>query len=179
MKKGNLVFATTNPDKIKEAEEILGLEIISEKIELDEIQSLDFVDVITHKAIQAYEKLGRPVLVEDSGIIFNCLGKLPGVFTKWFTKSIDLDNLVHLIDRYVDKTVVAVSYFGLYDGSNLKIGVGMLKGKIVPPRGKNGFGWDPIFIPDGSKETFAEMDGQTKNTLSMRKLALKDLFRQI
>lgn len=52
---------------------------------------------------------------------------------------------------------------------------GSIKGKIVSPRGDSGFGWDPIFQPDGSKETFAEIDREMKNSISMRRNALNKL----
>ncbi len=179
MKRDSLIFATTNEGKLKEAKDILGVDIISEKIELDEIQSLSFEEVIEHKAKQAYSKIGKPVLVEDSGIIFNALGKLPGVFTKWFLKSVELNDLVKLCEIKNDFEASAVSYFGIFDGTSTKIGIGIINGKVVAPRGTNGFGWDSIFVPNGSSQTFGEMDGITKNLISMRKLALENLLKQI
>lgn len=59
-----------------------------EKIELDEIQSLNLDEVVTHKVKQAYEKAEKPVLVEDTSLIFLALGKLPGTFIRFFVQEI-------------------------------------------------------------------------------------------
>ncbi len=179
MKTKKIIFATTNEGKIREATDILRVPVEPLKIELDEIQSLDFKEVIEHKAKQAYEKTGEPVLVEDSGIIFNGLGKLPGVFTKWFSKSLDNDGMVKLLEAFENKEATAVSYVGYYDGKNMIVEYGETKGRVVAPRGSEGFGWDPIFEPAGHTKTFAEMDFETKNSLSMRKFALMNFLQAI
>ena len=61
------------------------------------------------------------------------------------------------------------------DGSEPRFFEGSVKGRIVSPRGDMGFGWDPIFQPDGYNKTFAEMNEEEKNSLSMRKIALQGL----
>lgn len=179
MKIKKIVFATTNEGKIREATDILRVPVEPLKIELDEIQSLDFREVIEHKAKQAFEKAGQPVLVEDSGIIFDGLGKLPGVFTKWFSKSLNNDGMVKLLEGFENKEATAVSYVGYYDGKKMIIEYGETKGRVVLPRGTEGFGWDPIFEPTGHAMTFAEMDMETKNSLSMRKFALMGFLQAI
>jgi non-canonical purine NTP pyrophosphatase (RdgB/HAM1 family) len=170
-----LIFATTNQGKITEAAAILDIEIVPMSLELEEIQSLDFSEVIAHKAKQAFEKTQKPVLVEDSGIIFHALDKLPGVFTKWFYESIGNEGMVRLLHDFEDKSATAVSYVGYYTGKELIIAHGETSGTTVSLRGTQGFGWDPIFQPDGFKGTFAEMNPRTKNSCSMRKKALENL----
>lgn len=174
-----ILFATTNEGKIREAISILNITVEPIKIELDEIQSLNFKEVIEHKARQAFEKMGHPVLVEDSGIIFDGLGQLPGVFTKWFLVSLKNEGMVKLLDGFENKKATAISYVGYYDGKNMIIEYGETAGKVVLPRGGSGFGWDPIFEPDGCNETFAEMNMDTKNQFSMRKLALTKFLESI
>jgi XTP/dITP diphosphohydrolase len=107
MKIQKIVFATTNEGKIREATGILRIPVEPLKIELDEIQSLDFREVIEHKARQAFEKTGQAVLVEDSGIIFNGLGKLPGVFTKWFAKSVGNEGMIKMLSEFENKEATA------------------------------------------------------------------------
>ncbi len=179
MKLTKILFATTNEGKIREATDILGIEVEPIKIELDEIQSLDFREVIEHKAKQAFEKVGQPVLVEDSGIIFTALGQLPGVFTKWFLKSLKNEGMVKLLDTFENKEAIAVSYVGFYDGQTMIVEFGETKGRIVAPRGDGGFGWDPIFEPTGHDQTFGEMDSNLKNDFSMRKVALMNFLKAL
>lgn len=74
----------------------------------------------------------------------------------------------------------AVVCLAIYNGKNCKVYKGEIKGKIsLAPKGKSGFGWDPIFIPAGYNKTFAEMGAWEKNKISMRKLALEKLKKDL
>lgn len=64
------------------------MEVLHEKIELDEIQSLDLGEIVEHKVEQAYEKAQRPILVEDTALEFCALGKLPGTFIRFFVQEL-------------------------------------------------------------------------------------------
>lgn len=76
------VFITGNQKKADYLSKYLGHTIDHVKVDLDEIQSLDLKEVVRHKMRQAYEKVGRPVLVEDVSLEFSALGKLPGTFIR-------------------------------------------------------------------------------------------------
>ena len=74
----------------------------------------------------------------------------------------------------------AITYLGIFNGQKYKLFKGEIEGKIArKPKGKNGFGWDPIFIPKGHSKTFAEMNPDEKNMISMRKQALTKLKKEI
>ena len=172
----NLTFITGNANKAKELERSLKLPVMHQKIDLIEVQSLDLYEIISHKAKEAYKILDSPVLVEDTSLEINALGKIPGPFIKWFLKEIGNEGICTMIHNFKSRDAVAKSVFGYYDGSVLKIFEGEIKGKISKvPKGKNGFGWDAIFIPKGSRKTRAEMSEQEQEKYSMRRIALSYL----
>lgn len=80
----SITFITGNQKKADYMRKLLMIPIEHIKLELDEIQSLDLREVVEHKAIQAYEKIRKPVLVDDVSFEFCALGKLPGTFVKYF-----------------------------------------------------------------------------------------------
>lgn len=155
----NIAYVTGNEYKAKYFSEILGIEISHAAVEVDEVQSLDLVEVVSKKAKSAYEQIGRPVIVEDTSLIFSCLGRLPGTFIKWFLDEISQDGLCRLIDNDRKRQAVASAAFAYFDGNELKIFKGSVVGKIAEkPAGESGFGWNPIFIPDGHDQTLAQMN---------------------
>lgn len=151
-------FLTGNKNKAEYLSRYIGLEIPHQKIDLIEIQSLDLTEVVNHKAKQAYEILGSPVLVEDVSLEFNALGKLPGTFIKFFLEEMSEEQICRLLDGK-DKTAIARCIYVYYDGVEVVHFKGELKGQIAQhPAGNNGYGWDKIFIPEGYNITRAEMD---------------------
>lgn len=86
------------------------------------------------------------------------------------------EGLCKILDPYEDRSALAKVCFGLYDGKDLKMFEGEMSGTIAPkPRGEKGFGWDPVFIPEGNEKTWGEMDVLEQDETSMRKIALKKL----
>ena len=144
---------------------------------MEEIQSLDLEKIVVQKAKDAFCILKSPVLVEDISLRFNALGNLPGPLIRWFLDDLGNSGLCHLINHHKkDRSAVAEVAFCYYDGDDAKIFKAKARGKIASrPRGKRGFGWDPIFIPDGYKQTWAEMNSEDQNASSMRKIALRKL----
>lgn len=87
-----LKFATGNDNKLREAQEILGIPLIKADVgDLDEIQTVSVEELIRHKAHGAYVIAGEPVMVEDTGLAFLSWNGLPGALIKWFLKSVDND----------------------------------------------------------------------------------------
>ncbi len=178
MKVNSIIFATGNKDKLREAENILGIEVKGTKLEVDEIQSLDPIKVAVKKAKDYFVKLGKPLFVEDSTATFKALNKLPGPYLKDFYVSLGNEGLTRLLDgkdrgAEVSTVLVFVDEFG-----KEHVFLGKLNGSIAEkPRGDKGWGWDPVFIPKGSKKTFGEMEESQKNKYSMRAKALK-LFKK-
>jgi inosine triphosphate pyrophosphatase len=170
------VFITGNEHKAKQLNDWLGVAIPHQKIDLDEIQSLDLYDVVEHKARQAYDVVKQPVLVEDVAMTFTAFNQLPGPFVKWFEKGSSLETMCHMLDGFVDRSAVAHTMYGLYDGETLHVFEGVMHGMIAAmPRGNSGFGFDSIFILDGQTLTRAELDGETYARTSYRQEALAKL----
>jgi non-canonical purine NTP pyrophosphatase (RdgB/HAM1 family) len=152
----NITFITGNPHKAEVFAKYMGQEIKHQKIDLDEIQSMDLREITAHKLKQAYNLVNAPVLVEDSGCAMDAFGKFPGPFIKWMVQEISLEDICRLLDAK-DRSAVAGICFGYYDGKTMKFFEGNVHGKISEhPRGESGFGWNSIFIPEGSAQTYAE-----------------------
>lgn len=157
----NVTFVTGNPGKAHYFSKLVGMDIENRAVDTDEIQSLDLEEIVTHKAKQAYAKLNRPVIVEDTSFIINSFGKLPGPFIKWFEESMGFEKICRLADIGEDRGAKASSIYAYYDGKKLKLFPGELDGTVSDhPRGKTGFGWNPIFIPHYSNQTLAEMNDE-------------------
>jgi non-canonical purine NTP pyrophosphatase (RdgB/HAM1 family) len=172
----DITFITGNAAKAEQLSRHLNIPLKHIKLDLIEIQSLDLYEIVGYKAKEAYKHVQAPVLVEDTSLVFNALVKLPGPLVKWFLDTIGNDGLVKMLDAYEDKTIIAKTLFGLYDGTDLHMFEGEMPGRMSPaPVGEKGFGWDPIFIPDGSDKTWAQMDPEEQAQTSMRKIALQKL----
>ncbi len=175
------VFVTTNEHKRREVEGILGLELGRAALgpqDVPEVQALDFAEVAASKARSAYEALGEPsypVLVEDSGLVIGAWNGLPGALTKWFISSVGNEGLLRMLCGG-DRRARAVCAVAVADrGGEVRVFRGEVEGALAPePRGEGGFGWDPIFVPEGRGLTYAQM-GEAKNEESHRARA----FRQV
>lgn len=167
-----------NANKLKETNAILGAEaeLTSKALDLEEVQgTVD--EVTTAKAKTAAAIIGGPVLVEDTALCFNGLNGLPGPYIKWFLGSLGNQGLFDLLYKFEDKTAQAICTFGYCAGPGQEVQLfqGIQEGTIVAPRGEANFGWNPIFEPKGYDKTYAEMDGELKNSISHRFIALKKL----
>ncbi|MFA6285102.1 MAG: non-canonical purine NTP pyrophosphatase [Parcubacteria group bacterium] len=152
-----VTFITGNQGKADYLAKYLGFPVDHRKIYLDELQSLDLRKIVEHKVRQAFAMIRRPVIVEDVSLEFCALGKLPGPFIKFFVENMPFQTICSLVDGKSRKAV-ARCVFGYFDGKNLKLFEGKLDGKIAKkPAGKNGYGWDRIFIPEGYSVTRAEL----------------------
>jgi non-canonical purine NTP pyrophosphatase (RdgB/HAM1 family) len=171
-----LTFITSSANKLAEVERILGHPLAQASLPLEEIQAINLETVVRHKAHQAYSQLGRPVLVEDTGLAFVAWNGLPGALIKWFLMALRPRGICKLLRGETNRAATATTLFGYYDGSEDRIFAGTVSGIIrEAPRGTRGFGWDAIFQPLGSDRTFAEMMPKEKDHFSMRRLALEQL----
>jgi len=163
-----VTFITGNQAKADFLSKHVGYPIKHRKIDLDEIQSLDLTEVAEFKARQAFKAAKSPVLVEDVAMVFEALGKLPGPFIKWFEVSLGLEKICRLLDGK-SRAATAKVCFVYFDGAEPTFFNGSLNGQIAQtPKGENGFGFDPIFIPSGHSKTLAEMTDAGLETNSLR-----------
>jgi len=174
-----VTFITGNPKKAEFLAKYLGLVVAHQKIDLDEIQSLDLRAIAGHKARQAFEVIGSPVLVEDVGLTFKSLGNLPGSFIKWFELELGLGGICKLVDRLDSREAIGFISFCYFAGNQPKFFNGQIEGMIAEePRGSNNFGWDPIFIPNGAKHTLAEMEEEETKKYSLRTTTVYPQIKQ-
>lgn len=174
---GNLKFATGNVNKVDEAQKILGVPLEQVVLEdVHEIQTSNVSELVGHKLTQAHNELRCPVMVEDSGLIFSAWNGLPGAMVKWFEKSVGCAGMLKMLEPFDNREAQAVCYVAVYNGLDLKIAHGEVRGSIATAvRGNNGFGWDVIFIPEGQDRTYAEMSMEEKNAISHRRKAFEKL----
>lgn len=176
MREKTLTFITGNAAKAEQLGRHLELPVRHQKIDLEEIQSLDLRKIVDHKSREAYKQVGGPVLVEDVSLTFSALNRLPGPLIKWFLTDLGNEGLCRLLDGYNDRTAIAEVCFGYFNGKEVEYFDGKMQGSIAEsPRGERGFGWDPIFIPAGQDKTWGEMTPEEQKDHSMRRIALKKL----
>jgi len=170
-----MYFISGNSGKIREVRDILG-DIQTLDIDLIEIQEIDAKEVICHKLQEASLVQKGEILIEDTSLYCEGLGDLPGPLIKWFLKSLSLNQLAQLVIQTGNCKARAKTIFGYQsDQGERHYFAGEIEGKIVLPRGENGFGWDSIFEVAQTGRTFAEMDLTEKQQYSMRQIALRKL----
>lgn len=175
-----IYFATTNENKLREAKEILDVEVEAVKLNIDEIQTLDPTEAAKKKAYFAYQAFKKPVLVEDTSLFFKAWNGMPGVFIDCFIESVGTVGLLKMLGNEKNRKATAMTILGIFDGKSYNVYEGQINGKIaLKIRGQNGFGWDPIFIPEQYTKTFAEMSSLEKNQISMRKKAFMKFKKEI
>jgi XTP/dITP diphosphohydrolase len=171
-----ITVVTGNLKKAKEIETITGFPVENVDLEIKEIQSLSVADVAKEKAIAAYQRLQRPVVVDDTGMSIVALGGLPGALVSWFLDSIGPEGILRLLGDNRDRRATVSTCIGYCDGGEVRVFEGVIEGSVsLGLRGTNGFGYDPIFVPMGESKTYAEMTADEKNARSMRSIALSKL----
>ncbi len=177
MRLDDLVFVTSNLDKLHEAEAVLGRKLDHQVLDLPEIQSLALEQVVRAKAVAAWERLRRPVLVEDTSLELVGLDGFPGPLIRWLLVSVGPEGICRIAHAFANPRAVARCLVCASDGASEVFGEGSVRGVIAAsPRGSRGFGWDSTFIPEeGDERTFGEMEIAEKNTISHRRKAFEAL----
>ncbi len=179
-----LVFATNNLNKLKEVKglipdhiKLLSLEDIGCFEEIPETQNTIEGNAI-QKATYIKENYGYDCFADDTGLEVKALNGAPGVFSARFAgeqrNSEDNTNkLLNLLKGKADRTAQFKTVIALTINNKTHTFTGICKGEITKTKsGLKGFGYDPIFKPNGYKQTFAEMDLEVKNTISHRGKAI-------
>lgn len=170
-----IYFITGNEKKFMEMKAILP-EIERLDIDLPEIQDLDPHAIIRAKLEEALRHHNGEFIVEDTSVSMECLNGLPGPFIKWFLQTVGARGLADLTEKFGNERATVTIIIGYAKSAeDIRFFEGMVHGRIVSPRGERGFGWDPIFQPDGSDQTYAEMGPDEKSKISPRRIALDQL----
>ncbi len=166
-----LCFVTSNQEKFTEIKSIIP-EIKQLDIDLPEFQDIDPRKIIKAKLLEALKYVNAELIVEDTSLCLECLNGLPGPFIKWFEKSLGNDGVAKITEKLGNNKAVAIVVIGYAKSPDeIYFFEGKIDGRVVSPRGENGFGWDAIFMPDGYDITFGEMDRKEKSKFSMRTIA--------
>ena len=173
-----LKFVTGNKTKVKEYNEVLSpFKVQQADLDLPEIQSLDLREILKHKFGEAFKHHQGEFIVEDSAMSMEALGgQLPGPLIKWFNETIGTQGLADIAAKFKKSRATAKTVIGFAKNpGEILYFEGEVKGKIVEPKGDYLFGYDPIFVPDGSEKTLSELKSQGDFSGSPRGIALKKL----
>ncbi|GAA0469978.1 non-canonical purine NTP pyrophosphatase [Halococcus dombrowskii] len=193
-----LQYVTTNEGKVREAREYMACEQFD--FDYTEIQSDELGAIAAHGAREAYREADEPILVDDAGLFVDVLDGFPGPYSSYVEDTLGIERVQRLVADEknrraafgcvlaycdgkefaaspdpVDRDDRALAAAGDEDdesdsGLPVKLFSGTVRGRIVPPRGEGGFGYDPIFEHEGT--TMAEMAVDEKNAISHRGRAL-------
>ena len=188
-----IIFATQNRGKAMEVKhifknvdiEIVSLDEINDSIEIEETGAT-FEENALLKARIVFNKFKLPTISDDSGLVVEQLNGAPGIYSARYAgedgndsannKKL-LENLKYFPHPHKAKFVCSAVY---YDGKNSYTSEGNIKGRIIDDeRGKNGFGYDPLFVPESYEKTLAEFEPEIKNKISHRYRAFIKLKNQI
>jgi XTP/dITP diphosphohydrolase len=188
-----VVLATRNPHKITELRAILaatGVHIdlvgVNEFPELPDVAEtgVTFAENALLKATETARRTGLPSIADDSGLCVDVLGGAPGIFSaRWAGKHGDdvanldllLAQLADIADEHRGAHFTCAAALALPDGAEV-VREGRIDGRLLHARrGEYGFGYDPVFLPDGHDRTTAEMSSEEKNAISHRTRAFRAL----
>jgi len=188
-----LLLATRNRKKLEELHRILAPEMPVEVLGLADVPAFDevpesgatFAENALIKALEAVKHTGLVTVADDSGLAVDALNGMPGVLSaRWAGQQrSDTANLTLLLEQLGDTpdsrlgaAFVCAAALVTPDGSQV-VREGRMPGRLVrEPRGSNGFGYDPIFVPDGFELTSAELPSADKDAISHRGRALRELL---
>ncbi len=175
-----VVLVTGNRHKLEEARRICGAPLESEAIDLPEIQSLDLERVLRAKGDEAWRRLGRPLIVEETGLELAAFGGFPGPLVRWMLEAIGPAGIARAVHALGETAAVARCGLLYLRGEDRILATGTTAGRIVDsPRGGGGFGWDSIFRPEGARATYAELPPEVKDRLSHRGKAWRRLLERL
>jgi len=181
-----ICFATNNAHKLEEVQSILG-----DRFEVQSLKDIGFEGELpeTHETLEEnslekaeflFNQFKVPVFSDDSGLEVTALGGKPGVHTAHYAgdRNADknMDKVLSELEGTNDRTGQFRAVVTYIDASGVQQFEGVIKGQVALEKvGKDGFGYDPIFIPEGYDQTFAELSAEVKNTMSHRKRSVEKL----
>lgn len=183
-----LLFASHNSNKVKELKQIfpttyslMGLDELNDFVEIEETGA-NLVENALLKARTIHKKYGFNTISDDTGLEIEALNGAPGVLSARFAgeenNSIrNMEKVLALMQNSDNRLAQFKTVVALILDNKEYLFEGIVKGSILrSSRGEGGFGYDPIFLPDGYNQTFAEMSPTLKNGISHRGMAIKNLL---
>jgi XTP/dITP diphosphohydrolase len=178
----DILFATSNPHKFEEAAAFLGQRGIRAArlpFEHRELRSDNLEEIAREAVDSAYSVCGKPVFVEDTGLFITALNGFPGTYSAWAQKKIGNKGILKLLSGAGDRSAFFETCIAYHDGKSVSFFSGRCAGTIAEAaRGTSGFGYDPIFVPEGHPQTFAE-NILLKNNISHRYKSLLEFSKSL
>jgi XTP/dITP diphosphohydrolase len=185
-----LIIASHNRNKAKEIADLLGQHIknfpLAGDLNLPEPEETgtSFAENAILKALASAKGANLPALADDSGMCVNALNGDPGIYSaRWGGEKRDFNLAMRLVNEKLgdaaDRSASFNSTLALaWPDGHVEVFEGVLNGTLIwPPRGDNGFGYDPMFIPEGHSRTFGEIDPAEKHRISHRAKAFAALVK--
>lgn len=161
--------------KLREAEKILnkyGINIVHAPLLLEEKRSESVDEIAEGCALRAFSILRKPLFVEDSGLFVPALNGFPGTYSAWALKKLGNEGILRLLEGK-DRGAEFRCAVAFTEGKEVRLFTGSVRGRVTESiRGNGGFGYDPVFVPEGEEKTFAEAPS-LKDSLSHRTRALQ------
>ncbi len=176
-----LYLVTGNKHKYEEAKRIFNdtdIDLLMAPLGKFEIQSDDLKAIAWKAALHAYKILRTPIVVDDSGIFIDALNGFPGVYSSYVFRTLGNNGILKLMTGIKNRRACFKTSLAVIVPPLDTIIEDEVCGEIAEkPVGTLGFGFDPIFIPEGEKRTFAQMDIDEKNRYSHRARAFRRLVK--
>lgn len=185
-----LFFGTNNAHKLKEIREMLG-----DEFEVKSFHDFPYIDVeeteptlegnAMLKAKAFYEHTGIPCFADDTGLEVAALNGAPGVFSARYAGEEgnnvnNINKLLKELEGQGSRSAQFRTVIAFWNGLEMKLFEGIVKGDILhTPVGTNGFGYDPVFMPHGYEQSFAEMNAETKHHISHRGQAIRKFVQYL
>jgi len=172
-------LVTGNPHKVEEARGALAgspVELYPLGVGKLEVQSESLDEIALTAARAAYAAARVPLAVDDSGLFVEALGGFPGPYSSYVYKKLGVEGILRLLGDSTNRRACFRTSLALVYPPLEVVFRGEVCGVITrEPRGRGGFGFDPIFVPEGHTRTFAEMSVEEKNMISHRARAFRAL----
>jgi len=177
LSRDKLVLVTQNKHKLMELRplfEKFDVSFETTSVEKFEIRA-DDVEAVAHEAaITAYDALKRPVVLDDTGLFVDALNGFPGTYSAYVLKAIGNAGILRLMNNINERAAKFVTAVGYADGDAIQTFIGVMSGNIArTPAGEEGFGYDPIFVPQGETRTYAQLSLSEKVNISHRTKAFR------
>lgn len=177
-----LKVITSNPGKVAEFQKAfadLGIEMVHDRIPYDEIQTADLEEVVRKGMEEIRSKGYTNFIIDDSGMFVDALGGFPGVYSAYVQKTVGNDGVLKLMENVENRKATFKCCIGCDVNGETIIVTGKCDGVILDEaRGDGGFGYDPIFSPDGER-SFAQLEASEKNKISHRGNAVDLLWHAL
>ena len=196
MNNTSLYFASSNENKFLEIQKLLDedktmeinyknsvykekkeIKIYFKKTSIKEIQSESILEVAEDKVKKAFDFIKKPVIIEDDGLFIEELNGFPGVYSSFVFKTIGNKGILNLLRNNENRRANFLSIITFFDGKTIKSFNGETTGYITTKIFSQGWGFDPIFIPEGENKTYGQIDILNKNRISHRSKAFKKFLK--